>query len=354
MANPHATNLTDDLLDTGCSCHLNPPCTFCVSLDEEERDAYIDGGVPAIRALLRRREEQATDDPPPTPLRPPIGARWGDLTEEQIDALPNGVQFVSPGRISPITLIDRQTWRWGYGDDTVTYGGPAADRTLSFYPDTPDTPAPEAETLRARVADLEREAREVCEALRLVPYVSHNAVIDRIGHQRGLAAEALASRVRIAELERDLTNAREHTARIERYHAGPAQDDVNAAMEKLATDANAAEARVAELEREANTLTTAIERHMQEKDALRGRVAELEREAKQVRAAAESETDAALDAIAAHVKLTTALRAALRLTDPRDEAIIEAVIDREIAAVEARLAREEGRLTELRRMRGGM
>lgn len=84
-----------------------------------------------------------------------------------------------------------------------------------------------------------------------------------------------------------------------------------------------------------------------ETETLRARVAELERYL-------EGEKETSHFTLAAHVKLTETLRTILRLTDPRDEAIIEAVLNRELAAVESRLAREGDRLAELRRLRGGM
>lgn len=51
-----------DLRSDGCSCHINPPCSFCMSLDEEEYDAYANGGMDALRELHQRREDELPDD----------------------------------------------------------------------------------------------------------------------------------------------------------------------------------------------------------------------------------------------------------------------------------------------------
>ena len=44
-----------------CSCHINPPCSFCVSLTEEEADAFSDGGMKALRKLWNDLAEKTED-----------------------------------------------------------------------------------------------------------------------------------------------------------------------------------------------------------------------------------------------------------------------------------------------------
>lgn len=43
--------------ERGCSCHLTPPCDFCLSLTEEEADAFWSGGMSALR-ILRNTQSQ--------------------------------------------------------------------------------------------------------------------------------------------------------------------------------------------------------------------------------------------------------------------------------------------------------
>lgn len=42
----------------GCSCHINPPCSFCEALDEEEADAWGNGGMVPLLALWSTRDNQ--------------------------------------------------------------------------------------------------------------------------------------------------------------------------------------------------------------------------------------------------------------------------------------------------------
>jgi hypothetical protein len=39
-----------------CTCHISPPCNFCVSLTEEEVDAYASGGADAVHELRRQNK----------------------------------------------------------------------------------------------------------------------------------------------------------------------------------------------------------------------------------------------------------------------------------------------------------
>lgn len=41
-----------------CSCHLNPPCTFCTTLTEEEADAYDAAGHDGLAALWSAWDDQ--------------------------------------------------------------------------------------------------------------------------------------------------------------------------------------------------------------------------------------------------------------------------------------------------------
>ena len=43
----------------GCSCHLSPPCGFCVSMTAEEVDAYADGGSAGLDRLWERLDDEA-------------------------------------------------------------------------------------------------------------------------------------------------------------------------------------------------------------------------------------------------------------------------------------------------------
>jgi hypothetical protein len=47
-------------MDEGCSCHINPPCNWCVSLTEEEADLFASGGV---QAVLKHREAAEAAEP---------------------------------------------------------------------------------------------------------------------------------------------------------------------------------------------------------------------------------------------------------------------------------------------------
>lgn len=42
--------------DGGCACHIAPPCTFCVSLTEEEADYFAKGGMVALSGLWAQSE----------------------------------------------------------------------------------------------------------------------------------------------------------------------------------------------------------------------------------------------------------------------------------------------------------
>ena len=42
----------------GCSCHINPPCDFCMSLTEEEADIMWNGGREALEEYRRKKKKR--------------------------------------------------------------------------------------------------------------------------------------------------------------------------------------------------------------------------------------------------------------------------------------------------------
>lgn len=48
----------EELLELECTCHLNPPCRFCVSLSEEEADVFASGGRDALFEYLLEKMER--------------------------------------------------------------------------------------------------------------------------------------------------------------------------------------------------------------------------------------------------------------------------------------------------------
>lgn len=40
-----------------CTCHIAAPCDFCLSLTEEEVDAFANGGLQAVRKLRAVKED---------------------------------------------------------------------------------------------------------------------------------------------------------------------------------------------------------------------------------------------------------------------------------------------------------
>lgn len=44
--------------DDECTCHIFPPCSFCVSLTEEEAEAMANGGTVAVKKLSESKEEE--------------------------------------------------------------------------------------------------------------------------------------------------------------------------------------------------------------------------------------------------------------------------------------------------------
>lgn len=47
-----------DLYNDGydCSCHISPPCSFCVSLSKEEVDIYANDGIDGLKSLWMRQD----------------------------------------------------------------------------------------------------------------------------------------------------------------------------------------------------------------------------------------------------------------------------------------------------------
>lgn len=44
-----------------CTCHISPPCEFCVNLTEEEYDIYSDGGLSALREFRDNQKHGVAD-----------------------------------------------------------------------------------------------------------------------------------------------------------------------------------------------------------------------------------------------------------------------------------------------------
>ena len=45
------------MIDECCSCHINPPCAFCVSLTEEEAEIFMNQGMEALKKFRLENEE---------------------------------------------------------------------------------------------------------------------------------------------------------------------------------------------------------------------------------------------------------------------------------------------------------
>ncbi len=64
---PERIDPPSELIDMdvgGCSCHINPPCSFCTTMTEQEADAYDQGGMDALHALWRAWEAAAIGEWP--------------------------------------------------------------------------------------------------------------------------------------------------------------------------------------------------------------------------------------------------------------------------------------------------
>lgn len=48
--------------DDECTCHIAPPCSFCVSLTEEEAEAFCSGGSQAVRKMRERDVDLKMED----------------------------------------------------------------------------------------------------------------------------------------------------------------------------------------------------------------------------------------------------------------------------------------------------
>lgn len=49
-----------DMDEQGCTCHVNPPCSFCMSLTEEEAEIFHKGG--AIAVYMHRAHDTSKDE----------------------------------------------------------------------------------------------------------------------------------------------------------------------------------------------------------------------------------------------------------------------------------------------------
>lgn len=65
MTDPDYTARALDLLDTGCACHLRPPCDLCTALTDEHANIYRDHGAAALRTHIHATENG--DEPPALP-----------------------------------------------------------------------------------------------------------------------------------------------------------------------------------------------------------------------------------------------------------------------------------------------
>lgn len=45
----------------GCECHASPPCDFCISMTEEEFEAYADDGINGLEALWEANDEEGEE-----------------------------------------------------------------------------------------------------------------------------------------------------------------------------------------------------------------------------------------------------------------------------------------------------
>jgi len=41
-----------------CSCHLSPPCNWCILLDEDEAEAYFSGGRVELDLVLNAKVDK--------------------------------------------------------------------------------------------------------------------------------------------------------------------------------------------------------------------------------------------------------------------------------------------------------
>lgn len=46
-----------------CSCHLHPPCNWCMSLTEEEVELFLAEGAEAVELARLQAEEEQEDAP---------------------------------------------------------------------------------------------------------------------------------------------------------------------------------------------------------------------------------------------------------------------------------------------------
>ena len=45
-----------------CTCHIAPPCSFCVSLTEEEVEIMAKSGVSGVLAFRRDKEAESSSE----------------------------------------------------------------------------------------------------------------------------------------------------------------------------------------------------------------------------------------------------------------------------------------------------
>lgn len=45
------------ILEGECNCHVSPPCNWCLLLNEDECDAFANGGRKALWELIEKRDQ---------------------------------------------------------------------------------------------------------------------------------------------------------------------------------------------------------------------------------------------------------------------------------------------------------
>ena len=53
----------------GCSCHISPPCGFCVSLTEDEADVFCNDGFDELLDYVRKTEDENEVNPLTQPTK---------------------------------------------------------------------------------------------------------------------------------------------------------------------------------------------------------------------------------------------------------------------------------------------
>lgn len=95
----------DPLLLTGCSCHLSPPCNLCVGLDEDEANAYANGGMRGLIEFIEARDgEVEYETMVPAFSRRDVYVTPGLSLEDQ-SALVNAIAFPRRTRLQAKRIV---------------------------------------------------------------------------------------------------------------------------------------------------------------------------------------------------------------------------------------------------------